>query len=265
MTINEIRFDDGAAYERYMGIWSQFAGRAFLDWLAPPLGKQWLDIGCGNGAFTEMLVERCTPSTIQGIDPSEPQLVYARTRPMLSAAQFQQGDAMSLPYADNSIDIAVMPLVIFFVPDPIKGVAEMVRVVRAGGIATAYAWDLLGGGFPYDVLRTELISRGVDVPLPPSPNAGNRQVLQDLWVQAGLQDVETQEIIVHRTFTDFDDYWTTVLGAPSFGALLAAMPAEELAEFKEAIRSRLTVDENGCVRCSGRANAVRGRVPDLRV
>jgi ubiquinone/menaquinone biosynthesis C-methylase UbiE len=102
-----------------------------------------------------------TPSTIDGIDPSEAQLAYARTRPLLSAAQFQQGDAMSLPYADNSFDIAVMPLVIFFVPDPAKGVAEMVRVVRTGGIVTAYAWDLLGGGFPYDVLRTELISRGV--------------------------------------------------------------------------------------------------------
>ncbi|MBH1971271.1 class I SAM-dependent methyltransferase [Moraxellaceae bacterium AER2_44_116] len=259
MTTNEIRFDDGAAYERYMGVWSQLAGKAFLAWLAPPSTQQWIDIGCGNGAFTEMLVESCSPSTIDGIDPSEAQLAYARTRPLLSAAQFQQGDAMSLPYADNCFDIAVMPLVIFFVPDPAKGVAEMVRVVRAGGIVTAYAWDLLGGGFPYDVLRTELISRGIHVPSPPSPNAGNRQVLHDLWLQTGLQDVETYEVVVERMFRDFDDYWSTVLVAPSLGAQLAAMPVDELVGFKETVRSRLGVCADGRICCSGRANAVKGR------
>ena len=260
MTTPEIRFDDGAAYERYMGVWSQLAGKTFLEWLAPQTAKQWLDIGCGNGAFTEMLVESCSPSTIDGIDPSEAQLSYARARPLLSAAQFKQGDAMSLPYANNSFDIAVMPLVIFFVPDPAKGVAEMVRVVRTGGIVTAYAWDLLGGGFPYDVLRTELISRGIHVPSPPSPNAGNRQVLHDLWQQAGLQEVETYEIVVKRTFSDFDDYWSTVMVAPSLGAQLAAMPVDELVGFKAVIRSRLVIDATGRVVCSGRANGVRGRV-----
>jgi hypothetical protein len=53
-----IRFDDGAAYERAMGIWSQLAGEVFLDWLAPCSGLRWIDVGCGNGAFTELLVIR---------------------------------------------------------------------------------------------------------------------------------------------------------------------------------------------------------------
>ena len=74
MPTNQIRFDDGAAYERYMGKWSQLAGETFLDWLAPKPGLRWLDVGCGNGAFTEMLVERCAPASVQGIDPSEAQL-----------------------------------------------------------------------------------------------------------------------------------------------------------------------------------------------
>src|SRR5882757_5268502 len=90
MPPEEIRFDDGAAYERYMGKWSQRVGEAFLDWLAPKPGLRWLDIGCGNGAFTEMLVERCAPASIDGIDPSEEQLAYARTRPALRCAQFRQ-------------------------------------------------------------------------------------------------------------------------------------------------------------------------------
>ena len=79
--INLIRFDDGAAYERFMGKWSQLASETFLDWLAPEPGLRWLDVGCGNGAFTEMLVERCAPVSVQGIDPCEAQLAFARTRP----------------------------------------------------------------------------------------------------------------------------------------------------------------------------------------
>ncbi|MDO9179834.1 MAG: hypothetical protein Q7U16_16165 [Agitococcus sp.] len=82
--------------------------------------------------------------------------------------------------------------------------------------------------------------------------AGNRQVLRDLWLQAGLQEVETYEIVVERTFSDFDDYWSKVLGAPSLAAQLAAMPVDELVEFKEVIRSRLVIDVMGRVVCGGR-------------
>ena len=104
---DQIRFDDGAAYERYMGRWSQLVGETFLDWLAPPSGLRWLDVGCGNGAFTEMLVERCAPGSVQGIDPSEAQLAFARTRPASRVAQFRQGDAMALPFLDDTFDAAV--------------------------------------------------------------------------------------------------------------------------------------------------------------
>ena len=153
---DQIRFDDGAAYERYMGEWSRLAGETFLDWLAPRTGLRWLDVGCGNGAFTEMIIGRCAPASAHGIDPSEGQLAYARTRPAARVAQFSQGDAMALPFPDDTFDAAVMPLVIFFVPDPAEGVAEMARVVRPGGIVTAYAWDMEGGGFPYGALQEEM-------------------------------------------------------------------------------------------------------------
>jgi ubiquinone/menaquinone biosynthesis C-methylase UbiE len=83
----QIRFTDGAAYEQFMGKWSQFAGETFLDWLAPKPGLRWLDIGCGSGAFTEMIVERCAPASVQGIDPSEGQLAFARTRPRPAASR----------------------------------------------------------------------------------------------------------------------------------------------------------------------------------
>ena len=100
----EIKFKDGAAYERYMGKWSRLAGETFLDWLDPKPGWKWIDVGCGNGAFTEMILERCAPESVDGVDPSEEQLAYARTRLGTERARFQLGDAMALPFPDNSFD-----------------------------------------------------------------------------------------------------------------------------------------------------------------
>lgn len=258
---SQITFDDGAAYEDYMGVWSRSVGEAFLDWVAPARAKRWLDVGCGNGAFTEMIVERCAPAVVHGIDPSQAQLDYARTRPALHAAQFRQGDAMALPFDDDALDVAVMPLVIFFVPEPARGVAEMARVVGPGGIVAAYAWDMAGGGFPYAALLTELRAMGVTVPTPPSADASRLETLRALWLGAGLESIETREITVQRTFASFDDYWATVRKGPSVGKPLTAMETDAYWQLAERLRARLPVDASGRLTLMARANAVCGRIP----
>jgi SAM-dependent methyltransferase len=260
---DRIQFDDGAAYERYMGTWSQLAGETFLDWLAPQSGLRWLDVGCGNGAFTEMLVERCAPASVHGIDPSEAQLAFARARPALRGAEFRLGDAMALPFPDDTFDAAVMPLVIFFVPDPARGVAEMARAVSPGGIVTAYGWDMVGGGFPYEALHAEMRAMGIGVPQTPSRDASRIDVMRDLWTGASLENVRTRAITVQRTFADFADYWTTIHGGPSVSRGLKAMSPEDLARLNGRLRELLPADSTGRITCSARANAVKGRVPSL--
>jgi SAM-dependent methyltransferase len=260
MSTTQIRFDDGAAYDRYMGVWSRSAGEAFLDWLNVPSGLRWLDVGCGAGAFTEMIVRRCAPSSVAGIDPSEAQLAFARKHPALSAVDFRQGDAMALPFGDDSFDAAVMPLVIFFVPQPPKGVAEMARVVRGGGTVGAYAWDVTGGGFPYDALWKELRAMGLPVPTEPSRDASRLEVQRTLWTGAGLVDVETRALTVQRTFANFDDYWTTILGGPSVSGTLKAMPPDQIAHLQSRMREVLPASAGGEITLSARANAVKGRV-----
>jgi SAM-dependent methyltransferase len=256
--MDTIKFGDGAAYERYMGRWSRGAGEAFLDWLRPPPGLRWLDVGCGNGAFTEMLAERCAPASLHGIDPSEAQLAFARTRPALRSADLLNGDAMALPFPDGAFDAAVMPLVIFFVPEPAQGVAEMARVVGPGGLVCAYAWDMPGGGFPYAVLRQELNAMGVEVPREPHPESSELGALRALWAQAGLDAIEARAFPVERKFSAFDDYWQTVLGAPSMGPKLAAMSAAELATLQNRLRRRLPGGASGPFTVGARCHAIQG-------
>ncbi|MFO0997214.1 MAG: methyltransferase domain-containing protein [Alphaproteobacteria bacterium] len=261
MVEREIRFDDGAAYERHMGLWSRLAGEIFLHWLAPRPGLRWIDVGCGNGAFTELLVERCAPAEIQGVDPSEAQLAFARTRPAARVAEFRQGDAMALPFAQDRFEAAVMALVIFFLPDPAKGVAEMVRVVCPGGTVAAYAWDMLGGGFPLEPVRAELRAMGLEPVSPPSCSVSRMDALRDLWTGAGLEAVETREIAVQRTFADFDEFWTIGLESPSMRPMVAAMTSDDLERLKTRVHARLPADAAGRITCSARANAVKGRMP----
>jgi SAM-dependent methyltransferase len=244
-----------------MGVWSRLVAANFLSWLAPRPALRWLDVGCGNGAFSTMIAERCAPAMINGIDPSEQQLAFARTRLPPSVAFFERGDAMALPFDDDAFDAAVMPLVIFFVPDPAIGVGEMARVVRAGGTVASYSWDMPGGGFPYAPVNSELSAMGIDVPTAPSPDASRIDRLGELWSGAGLEGIETREIMVERTFADFDDYWQTIIGGPSAGRQIRALPDADRARFTARLRERLPApDANGALTMSARANAIRGVV-----
>jgi len=256
----QIRFEDGAAYERMMGVWSRLAGEVFLDWLAPPSGWRWIDVGCGSGAFTQLVVERCTPAEVQGIDPSDAQLAYARSRGVAHVAQFHVGDALALPFPGNRFDVAVMALVVFFVPDPEMGVAEMARVVRPGGIVASYTWDILHGGFPNEPLMASMRETGRPPPLPPSAAASEMDALETLWAGAGLDEIESKEITVWRTFRDFDGFWSTSTLGTNVRAMIAGMSAREIEDAQSRARKHVTVDPSGTITCKARANAIKGRV-----
>ena len=265
MTQQPIRFDDGAAYERMMGAWSQLVGQVFLDWLSPATGQRWIDVGCGNGAFTEQLIQRCAPAEAQGIDPSEAQLAFARTRPGAAGAVFLQGDAMALPFEDDRFDVAVMARVIHFVPDPAKGIGELTRVVRPGGLVAAYVWDALGGRDPIEPILTEMRTLGVTPALSPSVHASRMEALHGLWTDAGLERIETRAITVQRSFDRFDNYWqvTTATGGPR--ANLELMEADAIAELKERVRGRLPADGQGRITLGACANAIKGHVAEVAV
>jgi SAM-dependent methyltransferase len=167
---------------------------------------------------------------------------------------------MALPFAADRFDAAVMALVVVFVPEPAKGVDEMVRVVRPGGTVATYVWDMLGDGFPLDPLLAEMRAMGLSPPAPPQLDASRMDALRDLWAHAGLIDVEMREITVQRTFASFDEFWAVIL-ASSAGQMVSAMPAGASERLEDRMRIRLPADPEGRITCSARANAVKGRHP----
>jgi ubiquinone/menaquinone biosynthesis C-methylase UbiE len=256
----KLSFDDGAAYEQMMGIWSRLAGAVFLDWLAPAPGLRWIDAGCGNGAFTELLIERCAPAEVQGIDPSEAQIAFARERLAGGVATFQTGDAMALPFPADRFDAGVMALVLVFLPDPAKGVAELMRVVAPGGAVATYMWDIEHGGFPLEPFLAELRAMGIS-PTPPRTAASRTEVMRKLWSEAGVAAIETREIGVRRTFASFEDFWATGQASSWVGPTLRAMTPREAETLQGRMRDAHPADASGRLTLSARANAIKGVRP----
>ena len=256
------QFTDGKAYERMMGHWSRLAGEIFLDWLAPRSGLRWLDVGCGSGAFTELLVERCAPAEVQGIDPSEGQLAFARRRASAAIAEFRQGDAQALPFVDDEFDAAAMALVINLIPDPEKAVAEMARVVRPGGWVATYMWDILGGGFTMEPIRQTLDEMGVATPFL-NEEICRIEDMRSLWENAGLDDIAARRIDISVTYDDFDDFWDANTGtAGTVNRAIAALSPAEVEKLKEQLRAKLPTDPEGRISYGAYANAVKGTVVD---
>ena len=253
-------FPDGKLYERMMGRWSQRVGEQFVDWLDAAKGLRWVEAGCGNGAFTEVLIARAAPGAVAAIDPSEGQLSFARTRPGARMAQFRIGDAQALPFADNSFDAAAMALAITFVPDPAKAAAEMARVVRPGGIVATYMWDIEGGGLPLAPVGRALKALGKDYGRI-SADAARRDTMQALWQGAGLQAVETRVIPITVSFASFDDFCeSNLVPVGPAGQVIAKMPPAEFEQLKANLRTQLPIAADGSIAYGAFANAVKGRV-----
>ena len=260
MAEQQIIYSDGVAYERSMGKWSRIAGEMFLRWLAPSPNWSWIDVGCGNGAFTELLFERCTPQRVTGVDPADAQLSYARSRSGCRGAEFKKGDAMSLPVTDASFDAATMALVIFFVSEPVKGVAEMVRVVKPGGVIAAYAWDFMNGGFPFHAMQMEMREFGIAPTYPPAIEVSKVERLRDVWLAAGLTSVETSQFTVHRTYDNFEDLFAASSLTTVVASKFKAMAPSDAEVLKQRMTERFPTDTSGRITCSAKATAVRGVV-----
>lgn len=255
-------FNDGAAYEQFMGRWSRAVGGTFLEWLAPPEGARWLDVGCGTGAFTELVLGSCAPASIVAIDPFPEQIEYARSLPLARRAELRVADATSLPFAEHSFDVVASALVINFVSDRPRGLAEMRRVAKPGGLVAGYVWDFAGGRATGAPLAMGMQAIGLEVPTTPGAKDTTIKALQALFAGAGLESVEAREIKIAPTYPSFDDFWASQTGSVSPTAkFIGSLSDPERFRLREVVRSILPSNTDGSVSYSACAHAIKARAP----
>jgi ubiquinone/menaquinone biosynthesis C-methylase UbiE len=204
-------------------------------------------------------MSRQAPRSVVGVDPSAPSWNSRASGPCGRACRFIEGDAQALPLPDASVDVAVMALVLFFVPDPARGLQEMLRVVRPGGTIAAYHWDMAGGGFPLQPVLDAVRAEGHASQEPPSTWASALDASDELWRTAGLVDVQTRQFEVRREFDSFDEFWRSAHGSPRLKNLLASLAPAALQRLSEHVRSSVGATHDGPLVLQARANAVKGR------
>ncbi len=256
-------WERGSPYERHVGRWSRRVAPLFLSWLDIEAGRRWLDVGCGTGALCAAIVDRCSPSSVAGVEPSEGFLETAKEN-LAGRVALHQGNATAIPLGVASVDAVVSGLVLNFVPDQPAALLEMARVTRKGGTIAAYVWDYGGkmelmrffwnAAIDLDPDAAEL-DEGVRFPL------CRPESLEKLLAGAGLQEVEVTPIDIPTSFSDFDEYWQPFLGgqgpAPAY-AMSLDEPAR--ARLRDHLRDRMPADASGSIMLTARAWAARGRV-----
>jgi SAM-dependent methyltransferase len=233
-----------------------------VAWLNVRPNAFWLDVGCGTGALSQTIVERCSPRALLGIDRS-PGFVQAASAAVARPAAFAVADAQGLPVRTASIDAAVSALALNFIPDVRQAAAEVVRVVRPAGTVAAYVWDYADGMQFMRVFWDEAValrqeaSRLDEAHRFPICRA---DPLRELFESVGLDAVSVAPIDAATVFEDFADYWSPFLGgqgpAPAYVMSLSEADREAL---RQRLEQRLAPDPGTPIRLTARAWAVKGR------
>ena len=232
-------FDVAAdAYTWFMGRFSSPLAVRFLDLVSPRPDAHALDVGCGPGALTTVLVERLGTDSVAAIDPSGPFVAALRER--MPAVDVRRGEAEQLPFDDDSFDVALAQLVVHFMRDPVAGLREMARVTRPGGTVAANVWDLAGGHAPLTTFWDAVAELDPSAP-DESGLPGTREgQLASLFEAAGLEDVEPSRLTVRVGFGSFEEWWEPyTLGVGPAGAYVAGLDAVRRAELRELCARRL--------------------------
>ncbi|MHC5796973.1 class I SAM-dependent methyltransferase [Lacisediminihabitans sp. FW035] len=226
-------FDVSAsAYGRFMGQYSEPLAGLFVDWSEVDADQRALDVGCGTGALTEVLAGRLGTGAVAAVDPSA-SFVEA-TRQRIPGVDVRLATAEELPFADAAFDVALAQLVVHFMTDAVRGIREMARVTRTGGLVTACVWDHAGDRGPLSVFWSAVHDLDPDAPGEATLPGTRDGHLAEIFAAAGLGRIESSSLTVSRRFATFDDWWQPyTLGVGPAGAYVNGLTDDA----REALRA----------------------------
>lgn len=247
------------AYDRFIGRYGQGLADAMLQTATVEPGMRVLDVGCGPGPLATQAARIVGSENVAAVDPSEPWVEACRKR--IPGADVRVAPAESLPFADGSFDAVLAQLVVNFLTDAPRGVAEMKRVAKPSGVVAACVWDYAG---EMRLLRAFWDAVAAVDPAAAERDEGrfmryaNAEELGALWTEAGVVEVAVSPLDVEASYDDLDDLWTPFLaGIGPAGAYAASLAPDAQATLREQLRATLR-DPTGPFKLTARAWCVRG-------
>jgi SAM-dependent methyltransferase len=227
------------AYDRYVGRYGGALATRLLEAAEVKPGLRVLDVGCGPGALAARAASIVGPAQVAAVDPSQPFAEACRER--LPGADVRVAAAESLPFSDGTFDAVLSQLVVNFLSDAPRGLAEMRRVAKPGAVVAGCVWDYAG--------EMRMLRAFWDAAIAVDPEGAgsldessmsycNPEELGELWSEAGLDAVAVSPLEVEASYSDFDDLWQPfTAGIGPAGAYCASLdPAR-----RESLRERLRV------------------------
>lgn len=261
LTATHERWDDTDGYEMYVGRWSKLISASFIDWLNPTSKLRWLEIGCGTGALTKTINEKCQPAYLLAVDKSDSYLKAARENVGSGNISFLSADLSSHPLSEE-FDHITSGLVLNFIPQVQEMLKGLMNNLKNGGQMSSFVWDY---GGHYQPMRhfweaAKEVAKGVE-----KYDAGikfdlcKKENLTQLFKTIGLTDVQFTAIEHIATFRDFDDYWLPIASAQgSVTEFISTLTDAQKSDLKAIIKQRLPIAFNGEIKLIISALAVKG-------
>ena len=250
----------GAAYDAFMGRYSRPLAVAFADAAGIAPGRRALDVGCGPGALTTVLVDRLGAGAVAAFDPSAPFVSECAARH--PGVDVREGRVEAVPFEDGAFDAALAQLVLHFVSDPSKAAAELRRVVRPGGTVAACVWDFAHG--------MEMLRHFWDAALTVDPDApdeaqtlrfGRQGEIVELFDAAGIVEIVESTLRVASTYSGFEELWSGFCaGIGPAGSFCMALPEDRRGALRAALYNGLGAPA-GPFTLAATARCAVGRTP----